>query len=171
MNAAKETSEDDEDKQPIAFMNFDCAALIKDNSGVTQILNTGASTHMTPHKNLLADYKKFPKPRKVHAADKGTFEALGSGMLVMPIKIHGRDVNVMLKDMLYAPDIAFTLISIGKCDDAGYQTVFAQQKCIVKDSNGKTLFEAPKFHGLYQLDHEPAQAMACSCLPAVEIHR
>ena len=151
-------------------MNFDCAALIKDNSGVTQILNTGASTHMTPHKNLLADYKKFPKPRKVHVADKGTFEALGSGMLVMPIKIHGRDVNVMLKDMLYAPDIAFTLISIGKCDDAGYQTVFAQQKCIVKDSNGKTLFEAPKFHGLYRLDHEPAQAMACSCLPAVEIH-
>ena len=57
-------------------------------------------------------------------ADKGTFEALGSGMLVMPIKICGRDVNVMLKDTLYVPDIAFTLISIGKCNDAGYQTMF-----------------------------------------------
>ena len=83
MNAAKETLEDDEDKQPIAFMNFDCDALIKDNSGVTQILHTGASTHMTPHRNLLADYKKFPKPRKVCVADKGTFEALGSSTLVI----------------------------------------------------------------------------------------
>ena len=96
---------------------------------------------------------------------------MGCPLTVMPIKIHGRDVNVMLKDTLYAPDIAFTLISIGKCDDAGYQTVFAQQKCIVKDSNGKILFEVPKFHGLYQLDHELAQAMACPCLPAAEIHR
>ena len=49
--------------------------------------------------------------------------------------------------------------------------MFAQQKCIVKDSNGKTLFEAPKSHSLYQLDHEPAQAMAWQCLPAAEIHR
>ena len=56
------------------------------------------------------------------------------------------------------------------CWLAGYQTVFAQQKCIVKDSNGKTLFEAPKFHGLYWLDHELAQAMACPCLLAAEIH-
>ena len=71
-NTAEETSEDDEDEQLIAFMNFNCAALIKDNSGMTQILDTGASTHMTPHKNLLADYKnsqnqgKCTWPIKVH---------------------------------------------------------------------------------------------------------
>jgi hypothetical protein len=39
--------------------------------------------------------------------------------------------KIMLKNMLYAPDIAFTLISIEKCDDAGYKTTFASQKCII----------------------------------------
>jgi hypothetical protein len=51
--------------------------------------------------------------------------------------------------MLYMPDIAFTLIFIGKCDDAGYNTTFAGQKCIIKDKAGTILFQASKYHGLY----------------------
>ena len=57
----------------------------------------------------------------MRAADKGTFEALGIGTLVMPTKIRSKETKIMLRDTLYAPDIAFTLISIGKCDDAGFQ--------------------------------------------------
>jgi hypothetical protein len=87
---------------------------------------------MTPQKNLLVDYKKFPMLRKVHVADKGTFEALGTGTLILLTKIQGRNVEVSLKDTLYAPDIAFTLISIGRCDNAGYQTYFGYQKCTAK---------------------------------------
>ena len=40
-NIANESSSDELD-EPIAFMNFDCAALIKDGTGTTQILDTGA---------------------------------------------------------------------------------------------------------------------------------
>jgi Pol polyprotein, beta-barrel domain/Integrase core domain/GAG-pre-integrase domain len=126
---------------------------------------------MTPHFHLLENYKKFPRARKVRAADKGTFEALGIGTLVMPAKIRGRDIKIMLRDTLYTPDIAFTLISIGKCDDAGYQTVFAQQQCTIKDASGKVLLVAPKFHGLYRLDREPTCLSASPCLPMEEIHR
>ena len=152
-------------------MNFDCTALIKDGTGTTQILDTGASSHMMPHRNLLANYSEFSKPRKIHAADKGTFEALGIGTLVMPTKIRGKETKIMLRDTLYAPDITFTLMSIGKCDDAGFQTMFAQQKCIVKDAKGNTLLEAPKFHGLYHLDCDNEEITACPTLPAAEIHR
>ena len=88
----------------------------------------------------------------------------------MPTKIHGKDTKIMLKDMLYVPDITFTLISIRKCNNAGYQTMFAQQKCIVKDSKGNTLLEAPKFHSLYHLDCDNEEITACPTLPAAEIH-
>ena len=93
-NIANESLSDESDK-PIVFMNFNCAALIKDGTGTTQILDTGASSHMMPHKNLLANYSEFFKPRKIHAADKGTFEALGIGTLVMPTKIHGKETKIM----------------------------------------------------------------------------
>jgi hypothetical protein len=90
--------------------------------------------------------------------------------LIIPTKIQGRNVDVSLKDTLYAPDIAFTLISLGRCDDAGFQTFFDHQKCIVKDKARKTLIEAPKFHGLYRLDHKPSNITACPSLP-VDIHK
>ena len=165
-NIANESLSDEPD-EPIAFMNFNCTTLIKDSTGTTQILDTGASSHRTPHRNLLANYSEFAKPRKIRAANKGTFEALGISPLIMPTKIHGKETKIMLRDTLYAPDIAFTVISIGKCDDAGYQTMFAQQKCIVKDAKGNTLLEAPKFHGLYHLDCDneeitPLSDLACS---------
>ena len=81
-------------------MNFDCAALIKDSTGTTQILDIGASSHIMPHRNLLANYSEFYKLRKIHTADKGTFKALGVGTLIMPTKIHGKNVKIMLKDTL-----------------------------------------------------------------------
>ena len=99
MNIANESSSDEPD-EPIAFMNFDCTALIKDGIGTTQILDTGASSHMMPHRNLLANYSEFPKPRKIRAADKGTFEALGIGTLVMPTKIRGKETKIMLRDTI-----------------------------------------------------------------------
>ena len=102
--------------------------------------------------------------------DQGTFDALGSGLLVLSTRAHRKKVEIVLKETLYALSIAFTLISISRCDDAGYQTEFAHQKCIIKNSAGKILMQAPKLNGLYWLDHELANKTAYVCLSAMEIH-
>ena len=109
---------------------------------------------MTPHKNLLNNYQTFSKQRSIRGADKGTFDALGTGHLKLNTQVGERSVDIQLKDTLYAPKIAFTLISIGRCDDAGYHTEFSHQKCVIRSANGKTLLQAPKLHGLYRLDNE-----------------
>ena len=82
-----------------------------------------------------------------------------------------KKVEIILRERLYAPSIAFTLISIGRCNDTGYQTEFAHQKCIIKNSACKTLIEAPKLNGLYQVDQLPVKDQAYVCLSAMEIHR
>ena len=139
--------------ESIAFMNFDCAALIKDGSGSTVIIDTGASSHMTPHKDLLKNYQSFPKPRIIQAANKASFNALGIGTLVLTNNIKGKMIDISLQNTLYAPDMAFTLISFGKCDDANYRTEFGDQKCTSKNSAGHILLQAPKLYGLYRMDH------------------
>ena len=65
----------------IAFINSDCVAFIKESTGATIIIYTGASSHMMPHQYMLKRYRNFPKLRTIHAADKGTFDALGVGQL------------------------------------------------------------------------------------------
>ena len=64
-NVGEEASSEDWDDDAIAFINIDCAALIKDGPGSTVIIDTGASSHMITHKNLLRDYQSFPKPRTI----------------------------------------------------------------------------------------------------------
>ena len=172
-NAADEasSSEDEENGNTIAFINIDCAALIKDGSGSTVIIDTGASSHMTPHKNLLKDYQCFPKPRTIRAANKASFNAFGTGTLFLTTNIKGKPVEIMLKNTLYAPETAFTLISIGKCDDARYHTEFGDQKCTIKSSAGKVLLQAPKLYGLYRLDHLITDRSSYQSLSAMEVHK
>ena len=120
-------------KDSIGFANSECTALIKDGMGATVILDTGASSHMTSHKELLKNFSSVPSPRKIRAVDKETFDALGVGQMVVTTKFNGKPVKITLKDTLYAPQITFTLISIGRCDDAGYHAEFVHNKCIIKN--------------------------------------
>ena len=55
-NAAKESSDNGKLDESITFINYDCVAFIKDSTGATVIIDIGASSHMTPHKNLLKIY-------------------------------------------------------------------------------------------------------------------
>jgi hypothetical protein len=91
--------------------------------------------------------------------------------MILPAHTSGKIEKIMLKNMLYAPDIVFTLISIGKCDDVGYKTTFASQKCIIQDKTGTILLQAPKYHRLYCVDHEPAEFTTCMCLDSFEMHK
>ena len=112
MNAAEECSNDGKSDKSVPFINYNCVAFIKDSTGATVIIDTVASSHITPHQNLLKNYQSFPKPRTIRGADKGTFDALGTGHLKLTTQVGGKSINIQLKDTLYAPKIAFTLISI-----------------------------------------------------------
>jgi len=79
VSVANEQSSSHEDDGSTAFINHDCATTIKDGTGDTIILDTGASSHMTPHRRMLENYHSFPAPCIIRAADKGSFEAYGSG--------------------------------------------------------------------------------------------
>ena len=97
----------------IAFINSDYPAFIKDKTGATVIIDMGASSRMTPHQNILKNYQSLPKLRTIHAANKDTYDARGTGHLKLSTQVGGKIIDVKLKDRLYAPKIAFTLISIG----------------------------------------------------------
>jgi hypothetical protein len=73
---------------------------------------------MNPHKYLLKDYRTFETPKHISVANKGIFNALGVGTMILPAQINGKNHRIILKNTLYVPDITFTLISIGKCDNA-----------------------------------------------------
>ena len=60
-------------------------------------------------------------------------------------------MKVILKEAIYAPDMAFTLVSISQLDDAGSSITFSKGMCIIKNPNGQTMATIPWADGLYCL--------------------
>ena len=72
----------------------------------------------------------------VKVADKTIFLATGVGWMKINIP-NGKDTTtVMLKDLLYCPDIGYTLVLLAKCDMAGFTVLLKDKSCCIKDSNG-----------------------------------
>ena len=88
-----------------------------------ELFNSGASQHMSSYQHKFINF--FPIQKRVlTAVDSGTFDAIGKGDMFIII-LNGRTTTrILLKDVLYAPKMGITLVSIGKIDVAGYASLF-----------------------------------------------
>ena len=60
----------------------------------------------------------------------------------------------MLHDVLYCPDLGYTLVSLAKCDAAGFTVLLKDQSCCIKDPNGHQIGRISQYHGLYHVDED-----------------
>ena len=100
------------------------------------------------------DQQKFTnfreiEPKPVKAVDKAIFMATGIGSLVISIPSGSKSTNVTLKDVLYCPDLVFTLVSLTRCDVAGYMVQLKDRACVINDKAGHTIGRIPLTNGLY----------------------
>lgn len=84
------------------------------------IVNSGASFHVTPHKEVFSSYRSGDFS-KVKMGNQGVSSIVGVG-----------NINIMtetgcilsLKDVRLVPDIRLSLIFVGKLDDTGMTSQF-----------------------------------------------
>ena len=81
------------------------------NPEVEAILNSGADMHFCLHQENFKTFITTP-PCPVIAADRCTFYATGKGDITINLPNGHWTTQVMLKDIWYSPDLAFTLISV-----------------------------------------------------------
>src|ERR1700678_357792 len=84
----------------------------------------------------------IPIQRKVlTAADGGHFEATGKGDMHIMMPNGKSTTRILLKDVLYAPKMGITLVSIGKIDSAGYTVLFHKSQLqIFSSMKGRKMF-------------------------------
>ena len=114
----------------------------------TTLFNSGASHHMSSYRGQFLDYKPIvPKP--ITAADNHTFHAIGKGDLMISLPNGKGHSCIRLRDVLYAPKMGITLVSISKLDLAGYAALFCDKHCQIFNAQKKRLGEVPLNKGLY----------------------
>ena len=107
-------------------------------SGTVELYDSGCSNHISPYCESFENFENTT-PKQFRAANQQTFSTIGKGELIMEIP-NGSDYSKLrLMDVLYSPNVRYTLVSIGRLDEAGFTATFGGGKCVVCGPDGERI--------------------------------
>ena len=98
-------------------------------------MDSGASRHYCLDCDKFENYQPI-SGWNITTTDGHTLRALGVGDVCIELPNGVKRTKAILKEAVYAPDMAFTLISISQLDDAGSSVIFHKGMCIIKNPQG-----------------------------------
>jgi hypothetical protein len=91
----------------------------------SRLVDSGASFHMTPHREWLCEYERYDGGN-VFPGDDSTTKIIGRGKVKLRL-IDGRIIT--LPSVLHILGLSRNLIYVRKMDDAGVKTIFEKETC------------------------------------------
>ena len=68
---------------------------------------------------------------------------------------NGTDMSQLrLTEVLYSPEVGYTLISVGRLDEKGFTVTFSGGKCTIQGPDGNHVGAIPKIKELYCVVHD-----------------
>ena len=92
--------------------------------------------HITPYRDAVQNFVKITL-RSFQAANKQSFRVVGMGEMTIDILNNVNILKLRLTEVLYSPEVGYTLVSVGRLDDAGFDVPFADGKCTIHEWNSK----------------------------------
>ena len=122
-------------------------------SKLYNIYNSGALQHMSPLHEQFVSYWEI-HPCAITAADKRVFYAVGCGDLRIEVPNGESRTPILPKNVLHAPEIDVTIVSINHIAKAGYSVTFKGDVCTILNKCGQRIgvIHATQ-NGLYKVEH------------------
>jgi len=118
-----------------------------------EIYDSDCSKHLTLYRDALKNFIEIP-PKSFRAANKQNMTAVGMGEMTINVP-DGADVSQLkLTEVLYSLEVGYTLVSVGRLDEKGFEVIFSGGKCTIKGPNGECVGTVPKSKGLYCVAHD-----------------
>lgn len=117
------------------------------------IVDSGASAHMTSDRDLFCSYECV-NPFSVQIGDKPRLEVPGKGNIAVSIGPDNSSKSFLLQDVLYVPDLKYSLLSVGVLVDRGYLVTFNESGVHVR-KNGNVVLRGPKERGIFSITTTP----------------
>ena len=113
-------------------------------------VDSGASRHYCPDHTKFSNYREL-EGRNITTADGHTLKAAGIGDVQIDLPNGSKRTRAILKDVIYTPDMAFTLILISRLDEADCSVTFRKGMCTIRNPSGRIMATVPRANGLYRL--------------------
>ena len=82
-----------------------------------------------------------------------------------------KPTKICLRNVLYAPNMGCTLISISQIDQAGYSVAFQNGKCVIWNQRDQIVAQIPRSNGLYRVEETSFYALSAETRTLDELHR
>jgi Reverse transcriptase (RNA-dependent DNA polymerase)/gag-polypeptide of LTR copia-type/Integrase core domain/GAG-pre-integrase domain len=134
-----------------AVLDMESSKMLSDSSSNIWIIDSGASNYMVPlDRSCFKDYSTdLPGPNIIKGIN-GNTKVLGIGTLILHSANGG---ELVLHDVLHAPGLPYSLLSLGRLMRAGNKIIFNDPYCIIENNTGfyiKSKF-APSFGAVSSL--------------------
>ena len=155
-------------EEPMIKTDLDAAYLAgsdETRSAEVDLYDSGTTRHMSGFYHRMINYTEID-PVPIRTADKRTFQATGKGD--MYIYLPNRDKSnsqILLKDVLYAPKMGITLVSISRVAGAGSTVVFTGNVCRIYSKDREIIGEIKVKGGLYRVLTKGTKAYAYTATP------
>ena len=108
--------------------------MVKTHEMNKQILDYGATSHMTQMRKLLTYHQKLERPETVRLGDGHFIEAVGVGNVHLNLIFHdSKPKKSIMYQVLYVPKLACNLFSIRAAVTRGNTVKFGTTKCWMQD--------------------------------------
>jgi hypothetical protein len=103
------------------------------------IVDSGASSHMTfCRESSLLNYKTIVV-KDINQGNGSSIQAIGMGDVKIPLNSGSKINTVLLRDVLFVPDLKVNLLSVSRLSSLGYRIEFCW-KCVCGLRNIETMF-------------------------------
>src|ERR1700678_4452270 len=101
---------------------------------MAKLYESGCTNHISPYRSRFENFQGTT-PRNFRAVNKQTFSTMGKGDLVIDVPHGHSSTQLRLHDMLYSlysAEVGYTLVSVGRLDEARFTVTFGGGKCVLK---------------------------------------
>jgi transposase InsO family protein len=152
-----ESGFDDDDNEVAAEVIAAAENAAKVPGARIELYDSGSTCHISPYRNDFVNFKDSPA-RAFKTANNQHFDAIGYGDLVVEIPNGVETTRMLLRDVLYAPTVGYTLVSIGKLDKSGFHSAFGEGQLSLTNPNGRRIGVVPRTErGLYRISRKLLQ--------------
>src|SRR6266571_4246158 len=137
-----------------------------------ELYDSGATRHISPYKSDFASYTVLDPPVYLNTTNQQRFPAVGTGTLAIHVPNGGTSSPITLTDVLHAPAVGYTLVSLGALDKKGYRASIGGGNLKLFTPGGERVACIPQSaHGLYRTTHLGESAHAVKTISMMELHR
>ena len=136
------------------------------------IIDSGATSHFCPDRTKFVTFSEI-EAQDVRTADGSTVSAIGRGDVKIDLPFGKTHTTVTLKNTLYTPKMALTLISTTRMASAGFAVHFESKMCKIMSPlpDRKVIATIPQIGGLYSIAASVQHEAHVAKLTVSDLHR